>query len=305
MDFLFLFFPQNKKLGVQLKKIAFIFFALAYSIIATLDALAWPPTYGAEFTFTNQNILRAQRSLDGTIVNNTESEAHRDMMGEILKERCKLSKQCKIKILKNKYDVEMIRVTYKDGFWFQIATDPAVVEIQAKAATREEYLKYKEILERDIFEVARQVGMEPSEIGVGGGHIHIGATSALDKDARLFRNFLVDFVNHPEIATGILANDHYNAPPVMALNDKQIEEFKKTINRFDNGDIKTIFALAKELQDKVYFETPTGWDPPKKYQAFNVTRIVNNRTPVEEKTIEIRAIRPQQSIDDFIRQITL
>ena len=269
-------------------------------IALSCPAYAWPPTFGGEFTFTNPAIQAAQ---EGSFVNSDQSEGARDRMAEILKTRC-AGGECTLETIQNHYGVDTVRVTYRDGWWFQVSTDPAVVEVQTKAATYEQLLAMKERIQKDIFDVAKQAGMTPHE-NTGGGHIHIGMTSALDDSALLFRNFDADFENHSELSSGILSHDHSNSPPVAALTTEQKTKFAKVLADFDHGRLRTVRAFAKRLQADVYAQTPSGWDPPEKYHALNVTRIAGDDFPEAEKTFEVRSIRPQQSANDFLLETHL
>jgi hypothetical protein len=275
---------------------------LLIGTVVSQFAYAWPPTFGAEFTFTNDVVMGAQT--EGHFVNNTESEKARDLMGKILKERCRTSGGCNVSVIKNQYGLKMYRVTYEDGWWFQVATDPSVVEVQTKAATYEEIMSFQERFSQDIFGTAHEAGLSPRERW-GGGHIHIGMTSALDGDAKLLRNFSADYANHSELASGVFADSRNNAPPIQSLSEPQRENFVKLLNDFDAGKIRAVKSFSKRLQKDVYYETPSGWYPAEKYQAMNVTRMAGNDFPEEEQTFEIRAFEAQQSAEDFFLETHL
>jgi hypothetical protein len=196
---------------------------IVYFLLFSQQSFAWPPTFGAEFNFSNPVVLKSGKPLE---VNSTESEAARDKMMEIIKSVCATRGDCSVQTSENHYGVTTHRVKYKDGWWFDIATDPRVVEIQTAPSTVEQLEKYKQRIQEDIFGSAEKTGLSVTDItkvfghGWAAGHIHIGASSAFDGNAQLFRNFLVDYVNHPELGTGLFSNDWSNAPPLTALPKK-------------------------------------------------------------------------------------
>jgi hypothetical protein len=268
-------------------------FIFLFVVVSGLYANA-RSTFGAEFTFTNDQILAAQQ---GSYVNSDASEAHREKMAEAVRRTCG---NCTITREQNSYGVDTLRVTYPDGFYFLIATDPAVVEVQTKPATTSDLRRQAGRMARDIFGAAKAAGMAPSERGTGGGHIHIGYHSSTGGDLLLMRNILVDFANHPELANGILAHDHWNSQPIQALPQENQEAFKKIIEDFDRGQIRDIVTFANRIQDEVYNWHRANWSPPKKYQAFNVTRLADLKWAPEERTFEIRSIKPQRSLAEYL-----
>ena len=278
-------------MGRTLLKIYLILFAV---IILTGGQVFAQATFGAEFTFTNSAITGAQTQ--GNIVNNPESESHRDRMAEAALRTCG---NCRLIKEENAYGVDVYKIMYPDGFYFVIATDPAVVEVQTKPMTTSEIKQNEARMRRDLFGAATSVGMAASPRGTGGGHIHIGYLSSTGGDLLLMRNIIVDFANHPELANGILANDHWNSPPIQALPQESQFAFKKIIDDFDAGRIRDIQTFASRIENEVYTWHRAGWNPPSKYQGFNVSRLANLEWNPSERTFEIRSIRPQQSIEQY------
>lgn len=274
---------------IHLKSCFVFLFVLISGFYASARA-----TFGAEFTFTNTQIQAAQQ---GSYVNSEQSEAHREKMAEAVKRTCG---NCVISREQNSYGVDVLRVTYPDGFYFIIATDPAVVEVQTKPMTTTEIRKQAVRMHRDIFGSAKAAGMAPSERGTGGGHIHIGYHSATGGDLMLMRNIMVDFANHPELANGILAHDHWNSQPIQALPKENQDAFKRIIEDFDRGEIKDIVTFTNRIQEEVYNWHRANWSPPKKYQAFNVTRLADLKWAPAERTFEIRSIKPQRNYAEYL-----
>ena len=278
-------------------KLLHVLFIFIFGLSIRVGAQA---TFGAEFTFTNAAVHGAQTQ--GNIVNNPESERHRDLLAEATLASCN---GCRKIVTRNGYGVISYKIQYPDGFYFVISTDPAVVEVQTKPMTSAEAEKNRSRLERDLFAAAKSVGLAPSERGTGGGHIHIGYLSATKGDLDLMRNILVDFANHPEMANGILNNDHWNSPPVQALPPEKQEALAQIIKDYDAGLIHRIAEFAGRIQNEVYDWHRAGWGPTEKYQAFNITRLADPSWSPEERTFEIRSLRPQMSAAQFIALINL
>ena len=71
--------------------------------------------------------------------------------------------------------------------------------------------------------------IQTRKLGNGGGHINIGFASAFEGDALLLRNFIVDFANHPEMATGIFLHDWQNAKPIAGLSIEERKTFQNAV----------------------------------------------------------------------------
>ncbi len=189
----------------------------------------------------------------------------------------------------------------EDNFWVQISTDPSVIEIQTKPSTVAEYKKSRVHMDR-LFSVGEAVGIKPHSFN-GGGHIHMDIKSAFGNDVKLFRNFLVDFMNHQELGgDGVLGGDFQNAPHLSELEKFQRREFRKVIGEFDSGEINSIRELTDAINKRVYRGNPAGWGPTEKYQALNLLRALLEDG---ESTVEFRGIDPQRDFDEFLKQINL
>ncbi|OFZ51297.1 MAG: hypothetical protein A2428_15780 [Bdellovibrionales bacterium RIFOXYC1_FULL_54_43] len=271
--------------------VARIIFAL---LVLTRSSLAWPPIYGPEFTFTNGTLYAASIGNPRAIVTEANSAA-RDRMAEVMIELCARRGDCTVAATVDKYDVKTWKVSYPDGWWFQISIDPSVVEIQAKPVTLAEFTKYRDRIQNDIFEVAESIDLKPDK-GSGGGHIHIGTQTAFENDPKLFRNFLVDYTNHPELAFGILEEDFKNALPFAKLSEDQRAAFAKLIQSFDQKPV-SVESLARSIETKVYRDV-------RKYNAVNLRRTAKYGF-ARNKTVELRAIRTQLSADEYLLHLRL
>ncbi len=282
------------------------FYAVSFLVVFLLahTSYAGKGTYGGEITLVNDEMIAAQTA--GNVVNNPVSEKARDQMAAIMRERCKTAvPKCTVLDGKNKYGITSYRVVYEDNWWFQIETDPSVVEIQTKGATYEELSKLEHRIQRDIFDVGAQIGLRPSG-NIGGGHIHIGMHSTLDGDDNLFRNFFVDYANHSELGTGVMSfQGNGNAPTMVELTTDQQNQFVHILKDYDDFESKNYKMLASRIQTEVYYANPLRWTPPEKYQAFNVTRMVDSSVSEDERTFELRAFPGQVDAHEFLLQIRL
>jgi hypothetical protein len=267
-------------------------------------AFAAPPTFGNEIELTNREIDQAEYEDE----NFTQriSDENSDMQDRFYEEVYAICKGCKIRMGYDYDGTPHYKVTYPDGWWFKISLDPAVLEIQTAPSTVKKLKQIRNRIQTDIFGVAKTLGLKAGFKG-SGGHIHIGAESAFGGDANLFRNFLVDFINHSELANGILENDHSNAPPLQSLTPEQKRGFLEVIKDFDEGRRKTIHDIAEGLISQVYYEsTEETWAPAEKFHAINVVRIfeilIFNKS---ERTVEVRCLRGQSNVDELIAEAEL
>ncbi len=283
-----------------MKNISSVLIVFLLLVGAVADAA---PTFGAEFNFSNWVIASDEHR---SYVDNPMGVEARDRMVEVIKAKCRT---CTFSSVTDGYGVENVKVTYPDGWYFVVATDPAVVEVQTKPSTVAEIEKHQLRIQKHIFDSAIESGLLSSTEIHGqnwaGNHIHVGLLSTVGHDEksgiRLFRNFLVDFSNHSELAMGIFTHDNLNAPAVGQYPDRVTRRFEQLINDVDSGKVTSITQLAAELRTSVYSHHPSksgsGTD---KYQAFNVNRINNDSFPKSQKTFELRAMRAQESAEDFL-----
>lgn len=272
------------------------FYLLLLFIVTS--AWAWPPKFGAEFSFTNDLLDQVEDA--GTSIRNEWAKKMKDI--------CKKRGDCTVKATVDKYNNRIFTVEYTDGFWFQVSVDPGCIEIQTKPSSLVELNAMKKRMQKDIFDMAKTFDLLPHEV-IGGGHINIGAESAFDKNHKLFRDFVVDFMNHPELGEGALdVGDIINAPTLADNGPVAMKNFDKVIKDFDNGKIVSKEALALAIQDRVYekVDVPNEVTPSKiKYQALNMTTIADKKTAIEFQRLEIRSIRAQKNIDEFLLQCEL
>jgi hypothetical protein len=186
------------------------------------------------------------------------------------------------------FKVEGNRVIFpKENFEFQVNLDATTIEITHRPITTQDFQRLSPIIQRFMFDIPRSVGLIPSRSDLlGAGHLHIDIESAFGADAQLFRNFVVDYLNHWELYHGILGNDPLEAKDI--LQDPLVfQRYRNVIQAFDDGRISSLDALRLALADIGFRKVPFTTQKP----AINLdTRF---------KTIEIRAIRAYRDALDM------
>ncbi len=278
------------------KKVTFTFTFVVGFLFSTAIA-ASPPLFGPEFTFTNEEIIEAAYGRDEVIT--SANSAALEQWFRNVNALCIETGSCTIAESRDKHG-KAYRVTYPDGWWYQVSLDTFVLEVQSKPATVTDFYRMKERIQSDIFEVAKSLNMEPHE-RIGSGHINVGL-DGFDGDAKLFRNFLVDTANHPELTWGIFGNHLGNSPPISALPIYSQKAFKKVIRDFDSKPT-SITELARRIEYRVYTSNPYNWSS-QYYQNLSF-RSVYEDTPAPLQRVEIRGYRPQPSAESFLLEISL
>ncbi len=251
------------------------------------------PLFGMEVTLTSEAMKEAGERAGGNTINTSANEkAQRKLIEKIL-DRCG---ECEVDIIRDKYDIKIGRILYPDGHYFDVTLDPWVVEVTGKPIPASRLIEITKRIQTDIFDIARELGYQPG-LATGGGHMHFGLKGLFNNDGQLFRDFMVDMYNHSEIGSGILNYDHANSPPINVLPEKSHRAFWNIIDDFDRSPT-SLKKLAKEIFKKVHKRTVMKWTPAHKYQGINLSRVVKDM-PYDERTIELRFIRPQQSGEQF------
>lgn len=275
-------------------------------LMLALVAKAFPPTYGAEFEFTNMELHQGT----GSRLRGREAGAARAMALRI-HELC-LSAGCSVEEIKGKWESDY-RVKFRDGWYFVVSYDPLVVEVQTKPSTLEELRAHRELMNRLIFSAAQDVGLSPHESKAG--HFNVGVLSAFGNDPKLFLRYFVDYANHAELAYGIFRKEMRKSPPLAALPVESHEALREIIAEVEAGRLRTVAEVAVAIDRRVYTSSlaPPEWGAsPQHNQALAVNKISAARldrggpfgfffgVKVTDQPFEIRAMKAQNSADDFI-----
>jgi hypothetical protein len=147
----------------------------------------------------------------------------------------------------------------------------------------------------------------------------VGVRSAFGDDARLFLRYFVDYANHAELAYGIFRKELRKAPPLAALPPASHLALREIIAEVESGRLRGVAELAAAIDRRVYNVSlaPPEWGSPQHNQALALNKITNARTAFgglsafffpfltspepTDQPFEIRAMKAQNSADEFIR----
>jgi hypothetical protein len=281
---------------------------------------------GPEFTFTSVamreatqkmakgiaekkkiSLLEAAEEVTETVVNSGKREAWREILKKTPIKGTVIEKTtCK------GYDA--FKVTFTEaGWWFQVTLDPSCLEVQTSPMSLQEFKNRRTEITNHVFTPALNTtekgGLElESHRDGGGGHMHLGILRTFGRDALLFRNFFVDLCNHPLLLWG-LDDDTLNAPQICEYSQEIQGEVAAILNELD-AQFKSsdpfsgqdlIVTFAQQLVERVYKLHNNGGfaeGVSAHYQALNVERVLSQ--PEKSRTLEVRRMRAQRSVDEFI-----
>jgi hypothetical protein len=197
------------------------------------------------------------------------------------------------------------------GWNFTVKQDGSnIVEVTMGPMVVADYERFSSDIQDAIFISAQKVDMWPA-LFRGGGHINMDLNYFRDRPI-LLRNFLVDQVNHSELSLGIMNYDTNNAVPIASPG--LLDQFKKAIQIFDSEVAQATQTVCPSALDPLIQMLNTTfqdslsdfpeWGRPKicKYTSISFARTQLEKS---QTRIEIRAVRPQASIDTWIHQIRL
>lgn len=286
----------NLKLGSNLL-ILLLFFGSGANSFALDDVI-----FGPEFTFVDlefQNLDRApkvfQRMYDHLVLGQPEGAQFTRTQAP---------------------DSKWGQFTSPNGWSIEHAPEHIALEFQMTPGTVEHFRRYSADMQDALFVSAANEGFFPAMFR-GGGHINVSSQKMFG-NRLLFRNFLVDLLNHGELFMGVFGYDTHNALPIQMLSKVEIDAVRQVIADFDNPGFEKYsdeidshrvnFTSDLHLALNTYryeplwmawhFDSTIGRE---KYHAVHVNRV--NRYP--SSRIELRGVRPQASMDVWVRQISL
>ncbi len=273
---------------------------LAFLVNAT--SLAWPPSWGPEFTFSNpeltaarNEVLKSDRDQVAWKKYRDLQEGHNARLFGLYEARCAREPQCRVRYLDrtDPQGVYPIRVEYEDGFWFQVLSDPAVKEVITKPSTRIEFRERKALLQADIFDVMAEAGLRPEE-SFGGGHLNLGVASTFDGNATFARDAYVDFENNRWLFDGVLGfAGNRNGRAVAELDANAQAAVSAAIARFDQEPATSLEDFIRSLSEALLRDGDT-WAYDRKKQ-FAVS--------LRDQVWELRNVLPQRNVDVFLAQL--
>ena len=176
------------------------------------------------------------------------------------------------------------RLISPNGWWISAYPDSGCLEILSKPMTVEEFKAFKSDMQDAIFASGAATGFYP-QLWQGGGHINIDL-HVFRKDLLLYRNFIIDLLNHNELFMGIFEYNMTNAGFPHELKNSDPEKALALIER----DVRRRRATFAKITEHFMMNLHG--------RSFSFGNYHENR-------FEIRAVRPQASMDVWVRQISL
>jgi hypothetical protein len=266
-------------------------FSLAFPLALRADGLNGP-----EFSFSNRELIECARSGKLDMFSALVSAKLQSLYGEMRK----VCLDCRFSdFIRNPSGFSKFKVILPSGKTIFVHADDWVVEVGMTPMTLTEIRANQELVDRVLFEAAKKVGLSPQP-RIGGGHQHLDLESYFHGDAVLFRNFVVDLMNRPELFLGGLSLDLLNAPPLAVLSKRQIAEFARVVAEFDRHPT-SIRTLKDRINKRVYTRTYVQsrsqnrellafMARQEKFQAINL---------LHPETVEIRGLTPPRRMGDF------
>lgn len=263
---------------------------LFFAMFAISAHALGPVLFGPEFTFDIYG-RQSEKSRKTLIVRMRKHLVHGQRPGAQFKE---------IKMAKKR-----VRFTSPNGWSYVVDTDPGVIEIQMPPSTVAFYREFQSDMQDAIFASASNVNMFPSDFR-GGGHINLSMVT-FEGNPLLLRNFIVDLYNHNELFLGVFGYDTHNALSYSLLPETRKEEIIHLCETFNPTDALITdlpIAIARSQQnvlDPYVLHWRKDASPRIKSFAVNFNHVDSTHT----SRIEIRAVRPQASMDVWVRQTAL
>lgn len=194
---------------------------------------------------------------------------------------------------------------------FTLTIDQGVIEVGMKPMTVEQYEKYEADIQDAIFASCANEAHFPY-LFKGGGHINVDMHYFDDKPL-LFRNFIVDLLNHNELFLGIWGYDTHNALPFDLIDPDDYQGIHEILKKFEgrlrnpNNQMPAAASLASDMymlgvkSKDPYFRLWHKMGRTRQFALSFMTAMDHNR----EARLEIRSVRPQDSMQTFIGQIRL
>lgn len=250
--------------------------------------------YGPEWTFTNQELLEAHEY--STALRNEIFEKVFKKIDAHYAKLCR-SMGCEYNKLKN-------TMTLDSGITIQFTEDGGVVEIKTTPMSLEMWKKHQDFFQEHVFNVLAKMGLTPHE-REGAGHLNIGL-KYFETKPLLFRNFIVDFYNHPGLGTvlnSLQANMHdaryiadmmVNGESPIEITPEKLKNIHKNLAKLD---------ASPQLQSVQNYKDSALSFTDRKTVALRVHNSYDK--PTYTWRAEIRTLRPQQNMGDFISAIEI
>lgn len=276
-------------------KLLFPWFFIALSMSAFAEDAVLQ--YGPEWTFTSEELIPA-KAID-------LKEQVRGRLSHELADYCAKTKRCTHTRIPSDGALFRETVSFTGGLVVEITQDPGVFEVKSTPKSLAEWKALKTEVQSGIFDVFKKQNLVPHE-REGAGHLNIGL-KYFENNPTLLRNFIVDFYNNPGVGlvlNSLADNDAYasyldklptyafqtmraNLTAIDAKSSLSTHEVLQAFNYLINKYV-ALGIRGASVQPEV---SPTGLYPH--YQLTPISRL------------EIRTLRPQANMNDFIKVIEI
>jgi hypothetical protein len=261
------------------------------ALLAFWSAPAWADgvlLYGPEWTFTEPELLNLHLAPENELQQKWEAR-HQAVEKAVrkLNEVCQSTGLCKGRPFDGRKDPTAF-FDFAPGVWFGLSSDPAVIEVTAGKLSFADWKKYLDLFQKVVFDGLKSAGYTPHE-REGAGHLNIGLNYFEDKPL-LRRNFPVDILNHEGVA--LVLNS-------LTANENDATPFRRWPVEKRNLFFNSLAAMDKERDySEARFE-----------RAFKAIRAkyvpIGLRGKDDEARFEIRTLRPQPSMKEFLQTIEI
>ncbi len=176
-------------------------------------------------------------------------------------------------------------INKRTGFWLRYTYDFWVVEITSRPGRLSDFQGNVELLESVMFSPKKNRGLSPARL-FAAGHIHMDLETGFRGNAQLFRDFIVDLLNHPSLLQGPLNGDKATSQSP----ESYMQGIRSVIRDFDSGIYATIEELVEALQ------------------SAGLSRHFSGATsvfPTNKGTLELRFLKSQKSSQHLLALLTL
>jgi hypothetical protein len=301
------------------------FFCLLITLFLSTPSFAIELLFGPEFTFSSSEILRQQpppmfncdlQYMRSVAFNNPALKDARQHYLEIIRDRLFMPPNSR-PLFAHRMDRQPDdnrNMYFNDDFHFTVSTDPAVIELTTSPMTIRQAQKHSKRLQEILFDWTAEAQATP-QMFAGGGHINIGLAE-FSNNPLLFRNFIIDLLNHNELFLGVFGYDTANAASHWMIPKTTFDLFLKRLNEatsYNHLDKINFVTLQAAIElTRITDRLLAGW-AEKGLRAPNLARMgalafnvrVDPHKSIRHVRLEIRAVRPQKNFAQYLRQIQL
>jgi hypothetical protein len=251
--------------------------------------------FGPEFTFSSPKYI-TQQWVSGGIrrygpgLRRVVDNAWDNKLTKILLDYCE-DRPCSYTALNH-------TMLWDDGMEINFLHDVNVKEVKMNPMTLEEYRLHKTRIQEAVFDNMEKIGLTPQKI-YGEGHISMDLGTAFDGDVKKLANFVTDMFNHPGMFWGVLEQNGFDAVPFMFADSRQKKLYNRLLKKVWNEQITTVDEFVEYFRNEVMKDKVHKFQMIKFHDALVESTFGGDVVYQSGARMEIRALRAQQSMDDF------